>query len=406
MNKGPIDSKSAGQRNEKLILSVLQQHGKLSQTQLCRMVGIGSSTASTIVSRLREKGLVIERRGESSNRGPKPVFIELNPDSRYIIGIEISPNYLYIALFKFDGILKDRIRIGLDADHSIEHVVDLLSVNVHGLLSRNGIDSNKVLGAGVTLSGSILSDGCVSLSSPLGWKDVHLKELLQPFFNFPISIYSNRIRLLSEFSLNPKLISQNILYFNVATGVGSTVYMNGNLVFGATGRYGESGHIIIEPDGPVCGCGHKGCLEALVSGRALVDKIKQDINKGIDVNFINAPDMLSLPPQEVLKSWPEAVDSGDQYAVALRDYVGGLYAKAACILINCYDPDVLILAGYISHQFPEYFTECIRQRMKTDVYDNSLRNIEIIAAMAGDDALVKGAAIATTREYLEFNLGR
>ena len=71
------------------------------------------------------------------------------------------------------------------------------------------------------------------------------------------------------------------------------------------------------------------------------------------------------------------------------------------MLINCYDPNAIILAGYISRQFPDYFTKCIRERMETDVYDNSLRNIEIIPAMAGEDALIKGAAIATIREYLQ-----
>lgn len=400
MDKGPIDSRSAGQRNEKLILSMLQQHRKLSQTQLCRMVRIGSSTASTIVSRLREKGLVIETPGQSSRRGPKPVFIELNPDSRHIIGIEINPSYLYMGLFNFNGVFKDKIRVGLGADHSLETVLDLLNANVHELLNRNSISDEKVLGAGITLSGSILPDGCVSLSSPLGWKDVHLKERLQPFFMFPVSVYSNRIRLLSEFSLNPDLVSKSILYFNVGTGVGSTVYMNGNLVFGATGRYGESGHIIVDSNGPDCGCGHKGCLEALISGKALVNKIIRDIQQGVKVSFIDQDSESSPAPEEVLKEWSNAANNSDPYAIALRDYVADHYAKAACMLINCYDPNVLILAGYVSQHFAGYFAERIRDRMATDVYDNALRSIEIVPAMAGTDALVKGAAIATTREYL------
>lgn len=401
MDKGPIDSRRAGRRNEKLILSMLQQHGKLSQSQLCRMARIGSSTASTIVARLREKGLVMETRGHSSSRGPKPVFIELNPDSRYVIGIEINPSFLYIGLFNFAGQCRDKIRVSLGTDHSLEHVLDLLSVNVHGLLGRNAVADEKVLGAGITLGGSILPDGCVALSSSLGWKDVHLKDRLQPFFTFPVAVYSNRVRLLSEFSLNPDLESQSILYFNVATGVGSTVYMNGKLVFGATGRYGENGHIVIDPAGPVCGCGHKGCLEALISGRALVDKIARDIQNGQTVHFVDANDLQSFAPEEALAGWPEAVDRGDDYAVRLRDYVADHYARAACMLINCYDPNVLILAGYISQHFTAYFSDCIRQKMQTDVYDNELRRIEIVPAMAGADALVKGAAIATTRQYFE-----
>lgn len=397
---GPIDSKSAGQKNENLILSMLHEHKKLSQTQLCRMAGIGSSTASTIVARLREKGLVLERRGQSSNRGPKPTFIEMNPVARYVIGIEISPSYLFIGLFDFTLEMTDKIRIPLGPDHSVEHVIDLLSVNVNGLLGRNQVSPAKVLGAGVTLSGSILPDGCVSLSSPMGWKDVHLKDRLQPCFSFPVSVYSNRVRLLSELSLNPDLTSKNILYFNVATGVGSTVYMNGRLISGATGRYGESGHIVIDPDGPVCGCGNRGCLEAFISGRALVEKISRDIQRGVGVGFSEMNDDAGPVPEEMLKGWSEAVAKGDTYALALRDYVAVHYAKAACMLINCYDPDVLVLAGYVSQHFADFFADCIRNRMETDVYDNALRNIQIVPAEAGADALVKGSAIAAIRQYL------
>ncbi|MHC4927460.1 MAG: ROK family transcriptional regulator [Planctomycetota bacterium] len=396
----PIDSKSAGQKNENLILSMLHERKKLSQTQLCRMAGIGSSTASTIVARLREKGLVLERRGQSSNRGPKPTYIELNPAARYVIGIEISPSYLFIGLFNFILRMTDKIRIPLEPDHSVEQVIDLLSVNVNGLLSRNEVVVTKVLGAGVTLSGSILPDGCVSLSSPMRWKDVHLKDRLQPCFAFPVSVYSNRVRLLSELLLNPDLTSKNILYFNVATGVGSTVYMDGKLIFGATGRYGEIGHIVIDPDGPVCGCGNRGCLEAFISGRALVDKITHDWRQGVEVSFAEVTDDDSLVPEEVLKGWSEAAVKGNTYAIALRDYVAEHYAKAVCMLINCYDPDVLILAGYVSQHFTGFFADCIRNRMSTDVYDTALRDIRIIPAGAGADALVKGAAIAATRKYL------
>lgn len=71
MDKSPIDSKSAGIRNEKLVLDLLRQYGQLSRSQLCKLVNLGSSTASYIVGRLRDKGLVLEKRGQSNTRGAK-----------------------------------------------------------------------------------------------------------------------------------------------------------------------------------------------------------------------------------------------------------------------------------------------------------------------------------------------
>ena len=405
MTKSPIDSKIAGQRNEKMILTMLRKHGRLSQAQLCQLADIGSSTASTIVARLRDKGLVTESRGVSTTRGPKPTIIELNPDCRYLLGVEINPSYILIGLFNFTGQIKDKIRIALGSDHCLEHVLDVLTVNLPGLLNRNSINPAKVLGAGVTLSGSVLSDGWISLASPLGWKDVSLKEKLTGFLNFPVWVYSNRVRLLAEIALEPELESKNILHLNIADGVGSTVYMDGKLISGATGRYGEIGHIVIDANGPVCGCGNKGCLEAFISGPALVSKIRQDLETGKAECFRKAlndnnPD---ASPEEILSQWSTYLKQNDAYALALRNSVVNYFSKTAAMLINCYDPDVVILAGYVSVQLYDMLAQSIHDCIKTDVYDSSLRNIDIHCACAGKDATIKGVANAVLQDATELN---
>ncbi len=400
MKKSPIDSKIAGQRNERMILSMLRNRGKLSQSQLCELAGIGSSTASTIVARLREKGYVTETRGTSANRGPKPTIIELNPECRYLFGVEINPSYVFVGLFNFVGELKDKIRIALGTDHSVQHVIDLLTVNIPGLLNRNQLDLSTILGVGVTLSGSVLPDGWISLSSPMGWKNVSLKEELKRFFDFPVFVYSNRVRLLAEFDLKPELESQNILYLNISDGVGSTVYMNGKLIYGATGRYGEIGHIVVDPDGPECGCGHKGCLEAFVSGPALVSKIQQDIKTSTDICFSEhlTGDKSAIAPEEIFEQWSTYIEQNDVYAISLRDFVADHFSKIAAIVINCYDPDVVILGGYVSSHLHEHLAEAIQQRIQYNVYESDLRNIEIIPSQAGKNALITGVANAVLQD--------
>jgi predicted NBD/HSP70 family sugar kinase/biotin operon repressor len=400
MTKSPIDSKSAGQRNEKLILSLLRKHGSLSQTQLCRLVGIGSSTASTIVARLRDKGLVIENRGLSERRGPKPIILSLNPVCYYVIGIEINPSSVIIGIFDFIGQMTDKLHIPLGVNHSPEHVLGLICERLISLLDNRNISSENILGTGITLSGSVLPGGIIHLSSPLGWKDVPLGQMLAKHFQFPIKIYSNRVRLLAEIAADPELASKNILYLNVANGVGSTVYMNGRLVFGATGRYGEIGHNIIDANGPVCGCGHQGCLEAHISGPALVAKIERDVRNGAQT--ILSKGLIDNPTPEMLLSvWPDAIAAHDAYAMILRDYVAQRLSRCAADAINSYDPDVMILGGYVNLLFPEDFAKSIRLEMSRGVYDNSVRKIEIRAAKAGEDALIYGISVAVLQDLLE-----
>lgn len=400
MSHSPIDSKTAGQRNEKLILSLLRKQGSLSQTELCRLVGIGSSTASTIVSRLREKGLVLENRGLSSRRGPKPIILSLNPDCYYLIGMEINPSFAMIGLFDFVGRLVGKLQIPLGSDHSPAHVIGVICARMRVFMEEHHLNEDKILGAGVTLSGSVSSGGDVHLSSPLGWRDVPLRRLLLEHFGFPIAVYSNRVRLLAEIAADAELATRNVLYLNVANGVGSTVYMNGRLVFGATGRYGEIGHNVIDSDGPLCGCGHRGCLEAHISGPALAGRIERDVRSGTET--LLAEGLNGHPtPEKLLSIWPKAVASKDAYALELRDEVAGLISRCAAEAINCYDPDVLILAGYVNLLFADEFARAIRKQMEAAVYDNAVRQIDIRAAKAGEDALINGICAAVLQDLLE-----
>ncbi len=397
MPYSPIDSKSAGQRNERLILSLLRKHGTLSQTQLCRLVGIGSSTASTIVARLRDKGLVIEQRGHSRQRGPKPINLTLNAQAATIVGIEISPSYLFIGLFDFLGRMAQQRRIPLGTDHSVDNVLRVLTGHLRKLLAEMAVSDAAVLGAAVALSGTVSSDGIVHLSSPLGWKDVPLRTLLAEHLPFAVSIYSNRVRLLAEMAAEPQLAAQSVLYLNVANGVGATAYMNGRLMVGATGRYGEIGHTVIDPAGPLCGCGHRGCLEAHISGPALVARIRRDRQNGVQTVLL-ANDNETQTPETLLADWPAAAAAGDAYAIILRDAAAEQLSRCAAAAINSYDPDVVILGGYVCQLFTDAFARAIRDEMTRSVYDHAVRRIDIRAAQAGEDAVVCGLCQAVLQD--------
>ncbi|MHC4771791.1 MAG: ROK family transcriptional regulator, partial [Planctomycetota bacterium] len=346
------DSKNAGVRNERLVIDLLRDQGPLSQAMICTITGLGSSTISYIVRRLREKGLILEKVGHSTRRGAKPVLIDINSTGQFIIGTEINPSYLLIGLFDFNANLVDDIKLSLKLDHSVEKVVHLLEVNVKGLLSKNDIASDKLVGVGVTLSGSISSEGKVQLSSPLGWRNVSLKENLSQIFHCSVDIYTTKVRLLAEMDVQPPLLSKNIVYLNVANGVGSTVLVDGKIIHGATNRCGELGHVVIDPEGPLCGCGQQGCLEAHISGPAIMKKIKDDIAAGKNsalAELINSQDT----PEDNVKKLKQAVESKDPYAIEIREFIADRLSRSAAMAINLFDPDSLILAGYVSEICPD-----------------------------------------------------
>jgi N-acetylglucosamine repressor len=398
----PIDSKNAGLRNEKLVLSLLKKYGELSQAQLCELAGLSSSTASYIVGRLREKGLILEKRGQSVKRGARPVLVSIHPRGQLVVGVEISPSNIFMGLFDFNGELVGSLQAPVGYDRSPRHVVELLEINLRGLLGKHGTAEDKLVGIGVTLSGSISSDGVVKLSSPLGWKDVPLKEMLETRFEVPLDVYTTRVRLLAEISIAPHLSSKNILLLNFSNGVGASLVVDGHLVHGATNRAGEVGHIVFDPDGPPCGCGHKGCLEALVSGPALAARIRTDLERGTET-ILRSQIKSSHTAEEIVNHLGKAIEQGDQYALEVRDLLADYVSRAAAIAINCYDPEVLVLAGYVTAQCSDFLIQAITKRIASDVYDSHSRSITIIPARAGEQALIRGVATAMLNSSMEFH---
>ena len=401
MDIAAIDSKNAGLRNEKQVIDLIRREGGLSQAQICKKTGLGSSTITYIVGRLRVKGLIVEKPGHSKKRGAKPVLIDINPAGQFVIGTEINPSYLLIGLFDFNCGLVDHIKVSVDMDHSVENVVHLLEVNIKGLLSKNDILHDKLTGIGITLSGSISSEGAVQLSSSLGWKNVPLKGLLSDKFDWPVDVYTTKVRLLAEMNVHPPLSSKNIVYLNVANGVGTTVVVDSKLIYGATNRFGELGHVVVDPEGPLCGCGHRGCLEAHISGPAILKKIKHELNAGKH-SMLSESLTGQDTPEDLTHKLKLAIERNDSYAIEIREFIADKLGKSAAIAINLFDPDTLILAGYVSEMCADYFSAHIKSRFETDVYDQASRNIEVMAARSGQQALVRGVAAAVSQE--QFNV--
>jgi N-acetylglucosamine repressor len=399
-NRVPIDSKNAGLRNERLVISLLRHYGELSQAQLCELAGLSSSTASYIVGRLREKNLIAEKRGESSRRGAKPVIVAIRPRAQLVVGVEIGPTSLLVGLFDFNCRLIESLRATIAGEHSPGAVVNLVEVNVRGLLGKHNVNEEHVVGIGLTVSGAISPDGVVQLSAPMGWRDVRLRDQIQQCFRAPVQVFSTRVRMFAEISLLPANTSRNLVLLNFADGVGATMAENGRLTHGATNRAGEIGHIVFDPSGPLCGCGHRGCLEVFASGPALARRIRDDIERGASTalrEWVTPKDT----PKEVISHLGRAIAQEDQYALEVRELIANYVGRATAIAINCYDPDTLILAGYVIAQCPEYFIQAARNRIVSDVFDHYSRDIKILAERSGEQALIRGIATCVLNDSME-----
>ena len=105
--------------------------------------------------------------------------------------------------------------------------------------------------------------------------------------------------------------------------------------------------------------------------------------------------------EKAIKYWSEAIQQGDSYSLLIREQLGEYLSQSAVRAINAYDPETVVLAGYVCRQCPGYLAKVIHKRMETGVYDWSLRKVEIIAARCGDEALINGVTAAVLQKYYE-----
>ena len=374
-------------------MSLLRQHGELSQAQLCELAGLSSSTACYIVGRLREKKLITETRGKSNKRGAKPIIVRVRPQAQLVVGVEVSPTSILVGLFDFHCKLIESLRAAIPSDHSPETVINLVEINVRGLLGKRNVDEENVVGVGLTVSGAISAEGVVGLSAPMGWKHVPVREILQERFRAPVHVFTTRVRMFAEIGNSSPGTASTVVLVNFADGVGASVAENGRLSCGATNRVGEIGHIVFDRKGPQCGCGHRGCLETFASGPALAKRIRSEIQEGRET-VLRAWIKPEDTPRELLNHLGRAIAENDAYALEIRALIADYVSWATAIAINCYDPEMIILAGYVIAQSPEYFIQAAQKRIESDVFDHYSREIKIVVERTGEESLIRGIASA------------
>jgi len=247
-----------------------------------------------------------------------------------------------------------------------------------------------------------LPDGVVKNSSPLRWHNTPLKKILSEYVSCHITICRHiHVKAFVLDTFSDVWARPIIFHTTIGHGVGGALIIDGKIMFGDKGLMGEIGHIVVEPNGPLCGCGNRGCLESLISGPALAERIKNDIKNGVNtclVNMIKKNDSI----KDIIQLWGTAIRKGDNYALKIRNLVGEYFGHIIAITVICYDPNTIILDGYVTEQCSDYLSEKIKEKIKTEVCGVEARDIRIITAVKEEEAyFAKIAAKAALWELIQ-----
>ena len=361
--------------NRSILLNAIKSEGEISRAALAHRTGLSPATVTAITGQLIQENLIFEKTTGDSTGGRPPIMLALNPRGGFVVGVKLMEDHLVGGLTDLNAsiLAKDELTL---KDKEVDSCVENLAVLVDRLVKEAGIRKKQLMGVGVGLAGVVNSaEGIVKQNPFFGWKDIKLRDQLQKRLRVPVYIDNDVNTLtLSEKWIEPSQSESNFIVVTVGRGVGMGIVINGQIYRGKAGGAGELGHVIIDPQGPLCSCGRRGCLESLISDTALVKQAQTSL----DADISDLDELVRRAENE-----PKA-------AAILAD-AGTLLGRQLANLVNIFDPKLIIISGE-GVRMGDHFFEAMRTAFYAHVMPGLAEDTEIRVNSWGDDIWALGAA--------------
>ncbi|WEV46209.1 ROK family protein [Bifidobacterium sp. ESL0690] len=266
MKASPTDVR---RNNRLLIFGLLFPSHQYSRAELGRKTGLSRVAVSDVVKDMLNEGILCETGQETHNtgKGKRGTLLGIDTTQLHIISIDLSQAHLVRgAVTNLLGapLIHSETVLGAEEKVQIETVIELIEE-----LSKR---TNNIIGIGISTTG-VVQDGVIRRSTELGWENLDLKTPLEHRFSMPVFLTNDAAASV----LTERYFGQagpNVLFVKIDRGIGSATLLNDTVIVGENHAGGEIGHISINPNGPLCRCGKRGCLEMTLSAPALREQLR------------------------------------------------------------------------------------------------------------------------------------
>jgi glucokinase-like ROK family protein len=395
---GKVTQKNTIRRN--LILRALLTNGQMSLTELKNETGITLPVVSKIVDGLKKNNLVADVDSyEQVQAGRPPSVVKINGSAGYIMGIDLDRVYTHFVIIDLEQNITLRYDIKKTFLSNEESVLDELDHETDKVLNIAKIDKSALLGIGISVPGIVNGPAGISRSY-LNFGEKPLPETLSAKFKKPVNIeHDVKAMALGELWFGGARGKDNVLCLKIDWGIGLGIIINGRIYYGSNSYSGEFGHLNIQnTDGGLCYCGKRGCLETVASGRAIVKKVKEKLSGGLDSLILKESGSRDdIDSRNIV----EAANKGDQFALEVLEEMAQYIGYGTGILINLFDPEIIIMGGYIASEAPPVFTDIIRMNSVKSSLSQLNKNVVFSRSKLGKYGSALGVAMLAARDLFE-----
>jgi len=361
--------------NRRIVLNLIRTRQPISRADLARASGLQRSTISLIVEQLIHENWVLSGPTGRLPRGRRPTFLRLN-DDRVIIGVDIRPTQTTVALADANGKFTSQEVMGTASDPNLAlrrliESIQRIKSTCHGKM---------IEGIGITLPGRF--DYAVNrlvFAPNLKWPDFDIRTPIVEETGLDVELENAaNACVLAEVWFDRVHTCRNLVVITVSEGIGTGVLANGALVRGLSGMAGEFGHVPVDPEGPLCGCGSRGCWEVFASNRAALRYYAESGSPDAALSF---PDLLNR------------ADQGDTKAAHALELMAQYLGRGMRMIVAGLAPERIVLVGDLTRAWHR-FGPIIENEIQAQVFAGTRPPVLVpafedgIARLRGTVALV------------------
>lgn len=386
---------------KRAIISYLDAVGNTTIADLNKELNISTPKIINLVNELIQDGLIKDYGKVDSTGGRRASMYGLVSEAAFFVGVDIKRFSINIGLLDFK---KNLVTIKEDVPYKLENTnesfEELIRV-IEDFLEESAIVRDKILGIGVNLSGRINNASGYSYSF-FHFHEEPLTKIIESRLGIKTFLENDsRAMAYGEFYFGVVHNERNVLFVNLDYGIGLGILVDGKVYYGKSGFSGEFGHIPFFNNELICHCGKKGCLETEASGSALVRMFKEKIREGSTSQILHKyKDIEEVKLQDII----EAAQNDDMLAIELIAMVGEKIGKGLAVLINIFNPELVILGGTMA-QTGDYIRLPLKSALNK--YSLSLVNNDSQLKMSklGEKAGVIGGCLMARNKVFATNGG-
>jgi glucokinase len=311
---------------------------------------------------------------------------------KWFVGIDLGGTKIGTGLVDSRGAVKASDYRPTKAVKGRDAVIQRIVEATHKVMREAGIAPSDVSGIGIGAPGPLdIAKGILTEPPNLpGWRDVPLKEIIEDAIGISTYLENDaNAAAIAEYLYGAGKGTRDMIYVTVSTGIGGGLILNGQIYHGAHGGAGEVGHMTILPDGPLDGCGNRGCLEALASGTAIALAGRELVEHGVPTLIA---ELAGGDPEGIsAKIVVEAMHKGDAYATEIVSSAMRYLGIGMANLVNLFNPEMIVIGGGLSH-LGDLLLGPVRRGIDRHAFQTHARQVVVTLAQLGDRVGIVGAA--------------